>query len=102
MNIANLISKAGPRPALRNAIVGGMILGFIEIVQVIMVKWQKKSDLEKYNQMIKDEVSKEKIRKKKEMDKVREGKFILLIGILYNIEIERKKGSSAQPKLVQF
>ena len=38
-----------------------------------MIKWQRKSDLDKYNQMIQDEISKEKTRRMKEMDKYREG-----------------------------
>ena len=68
------MNKAGPRPAFRNALVGGLILGFIEMAQIVMIKWQRKSDLDNYNQMIQGEVSKEKQRRQKEMDKYREGK----------------------------
>lgn len=66
--------KAGPRPAFRNALVGGLILGFIEMAQIVMIKWQRKSDLEGYNAMMEAEISKEKLRRQKEMDKYREGK----------------------------
>jgi len=38
-----------------------------------MIKWQKKQELEQYNEMINNEVSKEKMRRQGEMDKYREG-----------------------------
>jgi hypothetical protein len=58
---------------LKNAFLGGTILGFIELAQLIMIKWQKKQELEQYNEMINNEVSKEKLRRQGEMDKYREG-----------------------------
>jgi len=84
-----LAIRAGIRPALKNAFLGGTILGFIELAQMVMIKMQKKQELDQYNEMINNEVSKEKMRRQGEMDKYRE-------------EIERRKGTQDQPKLVQF
>lgn len=71
-----IILPAGTRVAFRNAIFGGVILAMIELVSSIMMKMQKKSELEFQNARIQEEVAKEKLRRNREMNKYKEGKVL--------------------------
>lgn len=84
-----LAIRAGTRVALRNAIFGGVILAMIELVSSIMMKMQKKSELEFQNAKIQEEVQKEKARRSREMNK-------------YKDEIEKRKGSQFGKAAVQI
>lgn len=41
-----LALRAGPRIASKNALIGGIFLGAIVLFEIIMVKYQKKKELE--------------------------------------------------------
>ena len=46
----------------------------IQLVEVIMVKWQKKKELEHYNEQINQQIAKNNERKKNEMAAYKDGK----------------------------
>lgn len=41
-----LAIRAGPRIAMKNALIGGIFLGAIVLFEVIMIKYQKRQELE--------------------------------------------------------
>lgn len=60
-----LAMRAGPRIAMKNAMIGGIFLGAIVLFQIIMVKYQKRQELEaqiveteKYNKNVRKELAK--------------------------------------------
>jgi import inner membrane translocase subunit TIM17 len=68
-----LIVIAGPRVAFRNAIFGGIILGMIQLVEVIMIRWQKQAELKMYNAQVQDEIERQRARRNIEMERYKTG-----------------------------
>jgi len=45
----------------------------IQLVEVIMIRWQKQAELKMYNSQVQDEIERQKARRNMEMEKYKSG-----------------------------
>ncbi len=50
---------AGTRVAFRNAIFGGLLLGLIQLVEVGMIKWNMRREMQMYHKMHEEQMEKQ-------------------------------------------